>query len=43
MSRNDLDNGRLICLIGVAPAEPLEFIVLQLMHEPDASVRVEAR
>lgn len=43
MSRNDLDNGRLICLIGVAPAEPLEFVVLQLMHEPDASVRVEAR
>ena len=42
MSRNDLDSGRLICLIGVAPAEPLEFVVLQLVHEPDVSVRVEA-
>ncbi|TDW77129.1 phage tail sheath family protein [Kribbella pratensis] len=43
MTQNDLDNGRMVCLIGVAPAEPLEFLVLQLMHEPDASVRVEAR
>jgi hypothetical protein len=27
MSQNDLDNGRLICLIGVAPTKPAEFVI----------------
>ena len=27
MSQNDLDNGRLICLIGVAPVKPAEFVI----------------
>ena len=30
MSTNDLDNGRMIAQIGLAPAEPLEFIVVEL-------------
>jgi phage tail sheath protein FI len=30
MSTNDLDNGRTIAQIGLAPAEPLEFIVVEL-------------
>ena len=30
MAQNDLDNGRLVCLIGVAPVKPAEFIILRL-------------
>jgi phage tail sheath protein FI len=42
MTRNDLDSGRFVCLVGVAPAEPVEYLVLELARERDASVRVEA-
>lgn len=30
MSQNDLDNGRLICLIGVAPLYPAEFVIFRI-------------
>ena len=30
MSQNDLDNGRLICLIGVAPLRPAEFVIFRV-------------
>jgi phage tail sheath protein FI len=30
MSSNDLDNGRMIAQVGIAPSEPLEFIVVEL-------------
>jgi phage tail sheath protein FI len=30
MSQNDLDNGRLICLIGVAPTYPAEFVIFRI-------------
>jgi len=30
MSQNDLDNGRLICLIGVAPVKPAEFVIFRI-------------
>ena len=30
MTQNDLDNGRLICLIGVAPLKPAEFVVFRI-------------
>ncbi len=30
MSQNDLDNGRLICLVGVAPANPAEFVIFRV-------------
>lgn len=30
MTQNDLDNGRLICLIGVAPTRPAEFVTFQI-------------
>ena len=43
MTTNDLDSGRLVCLIGVAPAEPMEYIVVQIAREPDASLRIETR
>jgi len=35
-----LDQGQLIVLVGVAPAEPLEFIVLQLARDGDGTLRV---
>jgi Bacteriophage tail sheath protein len=30
MTQNDLDNGRLVCLIGVAPARPAEFVIFRI-------------
>jgi Bacteriophage tail sheath protein len=30
MTQNDLDDGRLICLIGVAPAKPAEFVIFRI-------------
>jgi phage tail sheath protein FI len=30
MSQNDLDNGRLICLVGVAPVKPAEFVIFRI-------------
>lgn len=30
MTQNDLDNGRLICLIGVAPTKPAEFVIFRI-------------
>ncbi len=30
MTQNDIDNGRLICLIGVAPVKPAEFVIFRI-------------
>ncbi len=30
MTQNDLDNGRLVCLIGVAPRKPAEFVIFHI-------------
>jgi uncharacterized protein len=30
MTQNDIDNGRLICLIGVAPTKPAEFVIFRI-------------
>ena len=30
MTQNDLDNGRLICLIGISPLEPAEFVIFRI-------------
>ncbi|WP_330334050.1 phage tail sheath subtilisin-like domain-containing protein [Streptomyces sp. NBC_00536] len=30
MTQNDLDNGRLVCLVGVAPTYPAEFVVFRV-------------
>lgn len=30
MTQNDLDNGRLICLVGVAPLKPAEFVIFRI-------------
>jgi phage tail sheath protein FI len=33
MTQNDLDNGRLICLIGVAPVKPAEFVIFRISQK----------
>lgn len=33
MSKDDIDNGRLICVIGVAPVKPAEFVVFRLTQK----------
>jgi hypothetical protein len=30
MTQNDLDNGRLVCLIGVQPLPPAEFVIFRI-------------
>jgi phage tail sheath protein FI len=30
MTQNDLDNGRLVCLVGVAPTRPAEFVIFRI-------------
>ena len=30
MTQNDIDNGRLICQIGIAPVRPAEFIIFTI-------------
>lgn len=30
MTQNDLDNGRMICLVGVAPVRPAEFVIFRI-------------
>ena len=39
MSQSDLDNGRLICLIGVAPTKPAEYVIFRIgQWTADASI-----
>jgi len=33
MTQDDIDNGRLICLVGIAPARPAEFVILRFMQK----------
>jgi uncharacterized protein len=39
MTQNDLDNGRLVCVVGVAPSRPAEFVIIRIgqwtAHKPD--------
>lgn len=30
MTQSDIDNGRLICIIGIAPVKPAEFVIFQI-------------
>jgi hypothetical protein len=41
MTGADLDAGRFVCLVGVAPAEPVEYLVLQLTRDRDDTIRAE--
>lgn len=33
MTQDDIDNGRLICLIGIAPVKPAEFVIFQIFQK----------
>jgi phage tail sheath protein FI len=33
MTQADIDNGRLIVLVGVAPLKPAEFVIFRFMHK----------
>lgn len=33
MTQDDIDNGRLICIIGVAPVKPAEFVIFRFMQK----------
>ncbi|WP_137940124.1 phage tail sheath C-terminal domain-containing protein [Chitinivorax sp. B] len=37
------DNGQLVCEVGVAPAEPIEFIVLRILRDGDGTLLLEER
>jgi len=30
MTQDDIDNGRLICVIGIAPVKPAEFVIFRI-------------
>jgi phage tail sheath protein FI len=33
MSKDDIDNGKLICIIGVAPVKPAEFVIFRITQK----------
>lgn len=37
MSQDDIDNGRLICVIGVAPVKPAEFVIFRITQKTNES------
>lgn len=37
MSQDDIDNGRLICVIGVAPVKPAEFVIFRITQKTGES------
>ena len=41
MTQNDLDNGRLVCLIGVAIIKPAEFVIFRISQYSAGAAQVE--
>lgn len=37
MSQDDIDNGRLVCVIGVAPVKPAEFVIFRITQKTNES------
>ncbi|MFP3153543.1 phage tail sheath family protein [Lachnospiraceae bacterium ZAX-1] len=37
MSQDDIDNGRLICVIGIAPVKPAEFVIFRITQKTNDS------
>lgn len=37
MSQDDIDNGRLVCVIGVAPVKPAEFVIFKISQKTSES------
>jgi uncharacterized protein len=33
MTQDDIDNGRLICEIGIAPVKPAEFVIFRIQQK----------
>jgi len=33
MTQDDVDNGRLICVIGIAPVKPAEFVIFRIQQK----------
>ena len=33
MTQDDIDNGRLICYIGIAPVKPAEFVIFRIQQK----------
>lgn len=38
MSQDDIDNGRLVCVIGIAPVKPAEFVIFRISQKTSDSV-----
>ena len=41
MSQDDIDNGRLVCVIGVAPVKPAEFVIFRISQKTSDSAAAE--
>lgn len=41
MTQNDIDNGKLICVIGVAPVKPAEFVIFRIAQWQGGSAATE--
>ncbi len=41
MTQDDIDNGRLICIIGIAPVKPAEFVIFRIAQFPGGSAVTE--
>lgn len=41
MSKDDIDNGRLICVIGVAPVKPAEFVIFRITQKTEEAGSAE--
>jgi uncharacterized protein len=41
MTQDDIDNGRLVCVIGIAPVKPAEFVVFRIAQWQGGSVATE--
>lgn len=39
MSQDDIDNGRLICVIGVAPVKPAEFVIFRITQKTNETAQ----
>lgn len=42
MSQDDIDNGRLVMEIGIAPVKPAEFVIIRISQTPSGSFATEA-
>jgi len=41
MTQDDIDNGRLVCVIGIAPTKPAEFVILRIAQWQGGSAATE--